>query len=38
MVLYGITTWGDLFTQRQALALSTVARLIAAEIDKSRRE
>jgi putative DNA methylase len=28
--LYGMTTWGDLFTHRQALALTTLARLISA--------
>jgi adenine-specific DNA methylase len=26
--LYGMTTWGDMFTQRQQLALTTVARLV----------
>ena len=28
VVLYGNTEWGDLFTQRQALTLSTFARLV----------
>ena len=29
--LYGMTKWGDLFTSRQALALSTLARLVATQ-------
>lgn len=28
IVLYGITTWGDLFSQRQALALTTFCELV----------
>ncbi len=28
-MIYGLDTWGDLFTPRQALALSTLARLVA---------
>src|SRR5207249_3716252 len=28
VVLYGMTTWGDLFTPRQALGLTTLVRLI----------
>jgi putative DNA methylase len=28
IVLYGITTWGDLFSPRQALALSTLCELV----------
>ena len=28
IVLYGITQWGDIFSPRQALALTTFARLV----------
>jgi putative DNA methylase len=34
VVLYGMTTWGDLFTPRQALSLTTLAGLIRKACDQ----
>ncbi len=36
--LYGMTTWGDLFTSRQGLALATLARLIRTGIKEASFE
>jgi adenine-specific DNA methylase len=36
--VYGITTWGELFTPRQLLALTTLSRLVREAIDRVRIE
>ena len=36
--LYGMSTWGHLFSDRQALALSTIARLIREAHDRAQAE
>jgi len=36
--LWGITTWGDLFAPRQALALATMAQLVASVHERLSRE
>jgi len=38
MLLYGMETWGDLFTPRQALALSTFVRLVREAHERVLRE
>jgi len=35
---YGLTTWGDLFTDRQLVALTTFSDLVAAAIDRVYRD
>lgn len=36
--VYGITTWGELFTPRQLLALTTLSRLVRGAISRVRQE